>query len=376
MKKIIAILGVVVILVAVPLTVFILQQQTQTRIGAAKATTMSLTGPSSITVDQQFDITITISPREPNAISFIKLTLTYDGTKLQPVGSGLSPISLGTDRELITLETAKFNASCTDPVCPLTMTLSIGADPNKAIRTTTTVAKATFKALSPTTAGAQTQITANGTQLLSLGAADQVSENVLSSDPSPVRLTISGAAVSPTQSPTAGPTQGAPTPTPRSSGSSTAPGVPQAGTQATPTPTLVSCSSLSASTTRGPSPLTLTLTTTGSGQNNISRIVFNFGDTTVQTVTSGGGIGSRNINLQQQHTYANPGVYTATATFTDDAGNVSNPTSCSQTITVTSADGSTPQGSTIPPTGSTTALLAGVAAAAIVIIGAAVMFGL
>lgn len=295
---------VVILLVTIPIVVFLLQQQQQTKSTAAPTTTLSFS-PSSATTTTgatvNFDVIV--NPGQ-NQVSFVKLDITYDKTKL---------------------ETSSTGTSCADALCPATATfpstlegptynpgeilvsLSVGADPTKVVQTTTKVATITFKTIA-TTGDTPTQIKfGNQTQVLSIATADQPSENVWISNPNPASLTITG--ITPTATP--GPT--------------TANQLPV-------------CTALNIDRTpSGTAPFSITFTVNGNDPDGtISKASFNFGDGPVQDVTQGGGIGTKTISAQIAHTYHNAGTFTVSATLTDGNGGVSSTgAACSQTITVT-----------------------------------------
>ncbi|MFI5265724.1 MAG: PKD domain-containing protein, partial [Candidatus Levyibacteriota bacterium] len=92
----------------------------------------------------------------------------------------------------------------------------------------------------------------------------------------------------------------------------------------------------------GAAPYSITFTGTGtSATGTISSALFTFGDNTSQTVTTAGGLGTNTVNVQIAHTYVLPGNYSANVALTDNTGNVSDTTPCTQAITITaSASGS------------------------------------
>lgn len=118
-----------------------------------------------------------------------------------------------------------------------------------------------------------------------------------------------------------------PTPTPQSVSSST---------QNTPP----SCSGLSTIPLTGPAPLTVSLTPQGSDTDGrITAFDFVFGDGTKQTVNIATASAS---SVSIAHVYQNAGSYKATASARDNSGNVSVATaSCQTTIAVTNSSSAT-----------------------------------
>ncbi|MGH7246380.1 MAG: hypothetical protein ACREGI_05625, partial [Candidatus Levyibacteriota bacterium] len=83
---------ILVLLLAIPITIFVLQSQnaTQTNIHAAAASTLSFAPPSDpVTVSVPFDVGVWVDPTSGgtvttgNSVSFAKVIFTYDGTKLK-----------------------------------------------------------------------------------------------------------------------------------------------------------------------------------------------------------------------------------------------------------------------------------------------------
>jgi len=395
-KKILLIGFAVVMLVGIPLTVFLLQQQQEVRSRAEKSTNISFTPDSSQTapiqkaVGDSIPLDIMVNPGK-NLVSFVKLEIQYDPEKLATTAAGFQA------------NTVAFPSVLEGPVYTpgkIAVTLSVGPDPTKSIQTTTKAATITFKALAGTPQGTPTLVTYGATtQVLSLGSNDQASENVLSSA-TPATIIIGGGAVSETPAPT---TAEEPTSTPEASATptteptvttapteapTTAPGEPTA----TPAPTSGDggdttsnespvCSSLVVDReTSGNAPFSLTFTANGTDTDGtVSKVSFNFGDGQVSDVTDAGGIGTNSVNAQVSHTYNNPGTFQAYATLTDSSNSVSQQGNCQQTITVTASGSATTapvqNNPTIAPTGTTEVLIGvGVAALSLILGGAFLFF--
>ncbi len=208
-KKILLLGFVVVLLVIIPLTVYLVQQQQKLKVGAAPASILSFQ-PSASTIAKPGDAAVFVINLDPgtNQVSFVKLSINYDATKLIA-----DSLTANTDAFPTTLQPAVTGNG------KATITLSVGSSADKIIKAPTIVAKITFKVASTATAG-DTQIKFDpdpATQILSIASTDQFNENVLLNS-TPATVTIAQAAIggaaptaTPTPTPTATPT---PTPTP------------------------------------------------------------------------------------------------------------------------------------------------------------------
>lgn len=226
-RKILLLGFIFVLLVAIPLTVYILQKQQELRSRAAPATKIYFAEAGKTTpplttlrknVGDTFDLDIVVDPgTNQNQVSFIKLNITYNGAWLEVVDSKL------VINEVVfpaILEAPSYTSGNTSA------TISVGPDPVKVIKTTTKVGTITFKTRSGT-GDPKITLAFTGSQVLSIASTDEPSENVLA-NPIPLELSITPATVTPTAGPTA-------TPTPRPSAAPTAP--PAAGAPAGPTAT-------------------------------------------------------------------------------------------------------------------------------------------
>ncbi len=393
-RKLLLLGFIIVLLVGIPATLFLVQQQQETRSRAEKSTTLSITPEStSKEVGQAVPLDIMVNPGT-NLVSFVKLEITYDETKLSiNESTGFVP---NAGAFPITVEGPAFTPG------KILVSLSIGANTTAAISNITKVGTLNFTTLETTSGGTTTVGLGPQTQVLSAGANDQASEDTLSTTV-PARVTIGGSPVI-TPSTTVTPSF---TPTPTVTTAPNSPtATPTTPPTLTPTPTLIPTptSTQSASTpnqppvcsalnldrgTTGTAPYSLTFTALGNDTDGtITQASFNFGDGPVTNVSTGGGIGSKSINTQIAHTYNNAGTYTAYAILTDNSGAVSNFNTCKTTITVnsgTGGSGSTSGGSstgstattapTIAPTGPSTVLVsAGAVLGALSLIGAFVFF--
>lgn len=346
-KKLIFLGFIVVLLLGIPITVYLIQQQTEVRSRAEKSTNLSFspastqTNPLQKQIGDAIPLDITVDPGK-NLVSFIKLEIQYDPDKLATASSNAFQAN-----------TVVFPSVLEGPIYSpgkISVTLSVGPDPTKAIQSVVKAATVNFKAIGNTAAGSPTLVQYGvSTQVLSIGTSDQASENVLSTA-APAAIVIGGSGGgAPTTQPI--PTGITPTSEPTPTLEPTVEPVPT--TNATPTPTVIAgtgvpteppvCSQLVADrATTGNAPFSLTLTANGTDSDGtIGKVTFNFGDGQVDTVTTAGGIGTNSVNVSVAHTYNNIGTYQASAILTDSGNAVSDSSTCKLTVTVQSPSGGT-----------------------------------
>lgn len=377
------------LLVGIPVSVYLLQQQQEVRSRAEKATILTFSPESSAaapitkSVGDDIPLDIMIDPGK-NLVSFVKLEIQYDPDKIATASSNAFQAN-----------TTVFPSVLEGPVYTpgkISVTLSVGPDPTKAIQTKVKAATVSFKAIGNTGAGTPTLVTYSATtQALSIGPNDQASENVLASA-TPATIVIGGAAEPTTEiTPTvaeATPTTAVPTeapqpttPPPSTDNPTPIPTVGDGGGTATDTTPPV-CDSLTVDReTTGAAPFSLTFTANGTDSDGtISKVTFNFGDGQVSDVTSAGGIGTATVNTQISHTYNNAGTFQASAVLTDSNNGISDSANCTQTITVQAASGSATQAPASPApsiaaTGSTEVMMGiGAVALFLTIAGGLVFF--
>lgn len=367
-KKLLLIGFILILLVGIPVTVYLLQKQQETRSRAQAATILkfapdsSQTNPIQKKIGDSIPLDIMVDPGT-NLVSFVKLQIQYDADKLSADQSSFVP------------NTVVFPTVLEGPIYSpgkIEITLSVGPDPTKAVQTVAKAGTVTFKALANTAAGQPTLVTyGQAVQVLSIGSSDQASENVLSAtNPAAIAIGDGSTTTTPTTSPSLNPIPtGTLTPTPDAT--ETPSPSPTTTALATPTPTLTGspaftptptgtgsastnqnpvCNSLAVDrATTGAAPFSITFTANGTDTDGtISKVNFNFGDGEISgDITTSGGIGTNSVNVSTSHTYNNAGTYTASAILTDSNGGASSATGCQQTIIVQS--GSTPT----PGSGST-----------------------
>ncbi len=328
-KKLILIGFILILLIAIPLTLYFIQQQQEIRSRAQAATTLSFTPPtSSVNVGDVVSLDLMVNPNS-NLVSFVRLEILYDSTKLATAS--------GNQGKAFEPNTLAFPSITEGPIYEdgrILVTLSVGSDPTKAIQTPTKVATFQFIAKEPTTTPTQVTLGPTQTQVLSIGPEDQASENVLSST-SPAAISIGGAA---------------PTPTPTASITTTPPPTPTP--TITTTNTLPVCSTFTATVASGSAPVNVTFNVIGSDSDGtIEKVTINYGDNNVINYTDN--LGVEEVDTTYTHTYSSAGQYTAQALLTDDKGGVSSAESCKTTVTIAGTPTATPTG-TLTPTATST----------------------
>ena len=324
MKKLLLFGTLVLLLVAIPLTVYVSQQQQQTQSNAQKSTrlcfsatagsTTCATSPISKKAGEAFDLDVILDPGT-NQVSTVRLNITYDPTRIATTGAAITP-----------------NAQAVSPLINPTyangsliarygiVLSSVGVDISKTLSATTKIATVHFKALDTAPAG-NAVINFGTTLVLSSNPQDGQDEDVLSSADQ-LTVTVSGAS---------------------------APATAKAPV----------CTTLNVDRAiTGAAPYSLTFTVNGTDEDGtISSVTYDFGDGPVQTISTGGGLGTKTVSLSTAHTYNNAGTFKASATLTDNTNAVSAASAtCAQTITVTpksltpTVTGGTGSGSSATPT--------------------------
>jgi hypothetical protein len=313
------------IILAIPLTLFLVRRLQVLRGSAAPTTTLAIE-PNTVTANTcQNPITmdVFVDP-DKNLVSIVDMYVVYDATKLE-----LTKINPNKTSFPLTLRGPNYASGKAN------ISLSIGSDVTRAIQQKTKVATLEFKPLAATSGGPVTvSLDKAQTRVFSLSKTDEAGENVLLNTLD-TAVTINTQANCPAVSPGVTGTA-TPSATITTAVTPTAP-LPT-------TPPLVNqapvCTSLNIDrATNGTAPYSLAFTGNGTDANGtITKVTFNFGDGPVQEVTTGGGFGTKTVSLQASHTYNNAGTYEATVSFTDNDGAVSSPSAaCSKTITVAAA---------------------------------------
>lgn len=208
-KKIFLLGFIIVILVAIPFSVYIAQQRQRTTTKAAASTTLSF-DPASLSIKAGDTLTLNVvldpgSGATANQVSFVKLSINFDSSKFTTVTDTLAPNPNSPNTLTFILENPVYTSATAS------ISLSIGADPTKVVTTKTKIAVLKLQALSQTDSTNPTSITFDkNTQVLSIASSDQTSENVLSTT-TPALITINPALSAPTST---SPTTSTPTPMP------------------------------------------------------------------------------------------------------------------------------------------------------------------
>lgn len=373
MKKVFLFGFLLILLLAVPFTIYFVSQQTSTKTKANAATTLSL-NPESLTVNngEEANLDVMVNPTvgSGNQITLVKIAITYDATKLTasegaltiapliaPEGKGSAPSEF------------QFLSGPTYSSGLITATLA-SPNPSSAIQTSQKIATVKFSTIASTdstgtqvtfnTTDNQTSASSNNCDITnpSTNCQDQPGENVLQSVKGS-SIIINSQQLTPTTTPA--PTTGPSGPT-------------CTGIQANPSATESSS-------------IDFTVTGNATPGATISKVTFNFGDGNVQDITDSGGVGTDTINVPASHSYTS-GTFTANAILTDSNGATSSSNSCSQIITI-NGEGNTQaptpttisETNTIPtPTmaqsGSQTVIVTSALGITLITIGAVLLFAL
>lgn len=164
------------LLIALPLTLYILQKQQETRSKAQASTTLSLT-PSSTSstplqknIGDEFTLTIAIDPGA-NLVSATSLEITYDPSVFEP--SGTQPFTLNPAALPIILQGPIYSTG------KMQIALSAGSDPTRALSASTNLGTLKLKTLNNTSSPSVIRF-GEGTVVSSIAETDSFSENVLS----------------------------------------------------------------------------------------------------------------------------------------------------------------------------------------------------
>lgn len=325
--------NVALIVLAIPLTLWFVSRQQDLRSKAAPTTTLSFSNISMVGNMCTNPTTILQVNPGQNVLGTVDITINYDPAKINLE---------------ITPNSTAFPQILKPPVVSggiATFQLSTGIDVDKAIRTTTDVATIKIIPLDKTgTVPSEITIDTLKTKVVSVNyESDGLTENVFTaagSTPAKVAITdevCTGGTTTPSPS-DAATDSGDPTATPTTT-TGVATATPTTAIAATATPTTAAtnvaptCTTLTASpSASGTAPFSLTLSGTGTDSDGlVAKATFNFGDGTVQDVTTGMNLAS--VTTELSHTYTSGGNFSSSLVFTDNSGGISN--SCSQLVTIT-----------------------------------------
>lgn len=364
-KKLLLIGFLFVILLVIPITVYLVQQQQELQTRATPNTTLSFVpADQTASVGAKVNFEIWVSPGN-NQVNFIKLVIKYDSTKLSATADSFT---VNPDSNLSVIEGPVIGAAGDE----LSVNLSVGSDPTKVIQQDVKVGDIIFEVIAPSETPTEIAFDDTKVEIRSISGTNQdaYSENIFLNG-TPATVTIQEAQASAaTQTPTPTPTIVA-TPTPTSTQSAGS----SSGNQAPVCESLITDRS-----TDGAAPLSITFTANGSDTDGtISKATFSFGEGTIEDVTTGGGLGTNTVNVQKSFTYNNQGSFTASVLLTDASGGVSSDSSsCAVTITVTGGSGSgSAEITPLPDTGPRETIVgAGLLGGILFIIGALLFFAL
>lgn len=222
-KKIFLLGFIIVILIAIPFSVYIAQKRQRTTSQAAASTTLSFdpastdSTPVTAKVGEVLILNVVLDPGtglNANQVSFVKLSISFDSSKF--TAESLKPNTDSQNTLTSVLEDTVLTSG------KASISLSIGADPTRVVTTKTKIAILQLKALSTTdTNNPKTSVVFDptpNTQVLSIASSDQTSENVLSTT-NPVEIIIASASINTTPTPApSGGSSPTPIPTPVSAG--------------------------------------------------------------------------------------------------------------------------------------------------------------
>jgi hypothetical protein len=312
-----------VLLITIPLTLFFVKQQQDLRSKAAPSSTLSMTtAQASLPVGQTFSVDVMLDPGN-NVPSFVKFSISFDPQKLE-----LTQITPDAQNITSTLSGPEISTNSATIDLGINRALT-GYDPNATFNQPFKVA--TLRLLAKQKTDAPTQVAFNfpgQTEVYSLSADDSPGENVLQ-NATPIALTILDGTITPTLTVTPSTTVTPPPPT------------------STPKPNaLPVCTSLTLNPASGSASLTTQLTAIANDPDGvISKATFNFGNGQVIDVING--LGTKNVTVQQSHTYTTANSYSVSVVFTDERGGQS--AACTQTLVV-SSEQATGNQSDISPT--------------------------
>lgn len=220
-RKLIILLSTVLFILAIPVSA-IVNHQTSNAVSPAVASTTLSFSQAAIAANPGDSISsdVIMNPGQ-NSVSYINLVINYDSSVITPTANGIVANSTAFP---VTLAGPTYN-TCSATSCTMSVELSIGSNPTKAITQQTTVATVNFTAV----ANGTTQLGFTTTQVLSTGPSDSPNENVLLTGTASTVTIGNGVSTSNSPSPTSA------TQTPSPTGSSCTCPTPPTGC-VTPTP--------------------------------------------------------------------------------------------------------------------------------------------
>jgi len=190
---------VIVQLIALPLLLYIVKQNQETRTQAVKSTNLFFTpnttssSPLNVDVSSEFSVDIMLDPGV-NLASLVKIDIAYDPAVIEPNNIIAIPPNNNTVNHSIDINYDAFPIIVEGPVYSngrIQVIVSVGNEWARAAQSQTKVATAHFKGIKPTD-GSQISFGVNSA-VYSVATTDSSSENVLSSS-SPAYVNISAPA--------------------------------------------------------------------------------------------------------------------------------------------------------------------------------------
>lgn len=202
-KKIFLLGFIAVILVAIPFSVYVAQKRQNISSKAAASTVLSFEPAlSTVKVGDTLILNIMLDPGtgiSANQVSFVKLSISFDASKFTILSGSLKANPDSSNALTAIVDDPKYKSG------KATLSLSIGADPTRAVTTKTKIAILQLQATDITipTSPNITFDSAPDSQVLSIASSDQTSENVLSTTIPATVTIISGPTPTITPTPTA-----------------------------------------------------------------------------------------------------------------------------------------------------------------------------
>lgn len=184
-KKLLLFGFIAVLLIVIPLTVYLVQQQQKTQSSAQKSTTLGFNPASkAVASGDTVSLDVMMNPGA-NQVSFLKLIINYDPTKLEATASGTT-ICPAKPSDALCPNALVFPSVLQGPTTTagtISVTLSIGQNTQNIITTATKIATISFKviATSPGTTDVTIDDTQTLAQALSTDPTDKFNQNVLAS---------------------------------------------------------------------------------------------------------------------------------------------------------------------------------------------------
>lgn len=202
-KKIFLLGFIIVILIAIPFSIYIAQQRQNISSKATASTTLSFEPATATTkVGDTIVLNVMLNPgsgTSANQVSFVKLSIHFDQTKFTTLPTDSLTFNPTGNTLINVIDPAQYD----NTAGTASISLSIGADPTLAVKTKTKIAILKLKATGET-APTGANITFNpapDTQILSIDNGSQTSDNVLSTT-NPATVTVTAALITLTPSPT------------------------------------------------------------------------------------------------------------------------------------------------------------------------------